>query len=67
MQKFENVDVLAVLEQIMRQHTAFYQNDFDIDKSISIGTPPAIRPWIRPCFGCPGPLGHTVFGSVTFS
>ena len=34
MQKFENVDVLAALEQIMRQHTAFYQNDFDIDKSI---------------------------------
>lgn len=34
MQKFENVDLLAALEQIMRQHTAFYQNDFDIDKSI---------------------------------
>ena len=34
MQKFENVDVLAALEQIMRQHTAFYQNDFDIDKEI---------------------------------
>lgn len=34
MQKFENVDVLAALEQIMRQHTAFYQNDFDIDKSL---------------------------------
>mgnify|MGYP000892463387 FL=1 len=28
------MDVLAALEQIMRQHTAFYQNDFDIDKSI---------------------------------
>ena len=27
------MDVLAALEQIMRQHTAFYQNDFDIDKS----------------------------------
>ena len=34
MQKFENVDVLAALEQIMRQHTAFYQNDFDIDKDV---------------------------------
>ena len=43
MQKFENVDILAALEQIMRQHTAFYQNDFDIDKDI-------IRPdrWQRP-------------------
>lgn len=34
MQKFENVDVLAALERIMRQHTAFYQNDFDIDKDV---------------------------------
>ena len=34
MQKFENVDVLAALEQIMRQNTAFYQSDFQIDKEI---------------------------------
>ena len=34
MNKFENVDVLAALEQIMRQNTAFYQNDFEIDKEI---------------------------------
>ena len=34
MQKFENVDVLAALEQIMRQNTAFYQSDFGIDKDI---------------------------------
>ena len=34
MQKFENVDILAALEQIMRQHTAFFQSDFDIDKDI---------------------------------
>lgn len=34
MQKFENVDVLAALGEIMRQNTAFYQNDFDIDKDI---------------------------------
>lgn len=34
MNKFEQVDVLAALEKIMKQHTAFYQNDFDIDKSI---------------------------------
>lgn len=27
MNKFENVDVLAALEQIMRQNTAFYQGD----------------------------------------
>lgn len=34
MNKFENVDVLAVLEQIMRQNTAFYQDDFEIDKEM---------------------------------
>lgn len=34
MNKFENVDVFAALEQIMRQNTAFYQSDFEIDKEI---------------------------------
>lgn len=32
--KFENVDVFASLEAILRQNTAFFQNDFDIDKRI---------------------------------
>src|SRR5699024_11913523 len=32
--KFENVDVIASLDAIMRQNTAFYQDDFDIDKRI---------------------------------
>lgn len=30
--KFENVDVFASLEAIMKQNTGFYQSDFDIDK-----------------------------------
>ena len=34
MNRFENVDVLAALEQLMRQNTAFYRNDFEIDKEI---------------------------------
>lgn len=34
MNKFENVDVLASLQQIMQQNTAAFQNDFDIDKKI---------------------------------
>ena len=34
MDKFENVDVLASLQQIMQQNTAFFRNDFDIDKKI---------------------------------
>ena len=31
MNKFENVDVLASLQQIMQQNTAAFQNDFDMD------------------------------------
>lgn len=34
MNKFENVDILASLDVIMRQNTAFYQSDFEIDKEI---------------------------------
>ena len=34
MNRFENVGVLAALEQLMRQNTAFYRNDFEIDKEI---------------------------------
>ena len=52
MNKFENVDVLAALEQIMRQNTAFYQDDFEIDKEMLRQPPPAIRPKIKPCCGC---------------
>ena len=32
--KFENVDVTASLEAIMKQNTGFYQSDLDIDKEI---------------------------------
>lgn len=32
--KFENVDVVASLREIMEQNTAFYQSDFEIDKDI---------------------------------
>ena len=34
MQKYENVDVIAALGEIMRQNTAFYQSDFNIDKGL---------------------------------
>ena len=34
MNKFENVDILASLDAIMWQNTAFYQSDFEIDKEI---------------------------------
>ena len=32
--KFEKVDVIASLEAVMKQNTAFYQSDFDIDRRI---------------------------------
>ena len=31
MQKFENMDVIAALEAIMHQNTAYYQSDFSFD------------------------------------
>lgn len=34
MNKFENVDVIASLEAIMKQNTGFLQSDFEIDKQI---------------------------------
>lgn len=68
MQKFENVDVLAALEQIMRQNTAFYQSDFDIDKDI-IRRDAASESSRRqdPALDGPGPPGRTVSGNVMFS
>ena len=32
--KFEDVDVLASLNAILKQNTGFYQSDFDIDREI---------------------------------
>ena len=32
--KFENVDLFASLEAIMKQNTGFYQSDLEIDKEI---------------------------------
>lgn len=34
MNKFENIDVFACLDAIMRQNTGFFQSDFEIDKEI---------------------------------
>ena len=34
MQRFDNVDVLAALNTIMKQNTGFYQSDFKYDKEI---------------------------------
>ena len=34
MQKFENMDLIAALEAIMHQNTAYYQSDFAFDIKI---------------------------------
>lgn len=34
MNKFENVDIIASLNAVMKQNTGFFQSDFDIDKEI---------------------------------
>lgn len=34
MNRFENLDVVVALDQLMRQNTAFYRTDFEIDKEI---------------------------------
>lgn len=40
--KFEDVDVFASLNAVLKQNTGFYQSDFDIDKEI-IAKAAAIR------------------------
>ncbi len=44
MKKFENVDVLDALQRIMQQNTAYYRNDFDIDKQILTRAAQSSRP-----------------------
>ena len=39
MQKFENMDVIAALEAIMHQNTAYYQSDFAYDIQPPSGSP----------------------------
>lgn len=53
MNKFENVDVLASLQQIMQQNTAAFQNDFDIDKKILTQAAKSKMPRIRSIYGFP--------------
>ena len=67
MNKFENVDVLAALEQIMRQNTAFYQNDFEIDKEIIREAAASDKAEDKALLWMSRPPGRTVSGSVTYS
>ncbi len=40
MQKFENMDVIAALEAIMHQNTAYYQSDFAYEHQNAAGGGP---------------------------
>ena len=53
--KFEDVDVIASLEAVMKQNTAFYQSDFEIDKEIlqEAAKRPAIEDRRLLWFSCP--------------
>ena len=66
MNKFENVDIIASLDAIMRQNTAFYQSDFEIDKEI-IQKAAASPPRTSGFCGCPARPGRTASGNGTYS
>lgn len=66
MNKFENVDLFDSLGAIMRQNTAFYQSDFEIDKQIIQKAAEAPPPGIKRCFGLPARRGRIVSESATF-
>jgi len=61
--KFENMDVIAALEAIMHQNTAYYQSDFAYD--IKMLREAATSRKISCCCGCPGLLEHSASGNGT--
>lgn len=67
LKKFEDVDVIASLEAIMKQNTAFYQSDFDIDKRILLEAAARPSPRINGSCGSPARPGLAASGNATFS
>lgn len=65
--RFEQVDVIASLDAIMRQNTAFFQSDFDIDKEILREAAARSAAEDKNSFGYPARPGHTASGSATYS
>ena len=63
MNKFEDVDVITSLEAIMKQNTAFYQNDFDLDRNI---LQKAAASPTGGFYGFPARPGRAASGSATF-
>ena len=65
MNKFENVDVLASLQQIMQQNTAAFQNDFDIDKKILTQAAKSKNAEDKVYLWFPAPMERIVYGNGT--
>ena len=68
MNRFENVDVLAALEQLMRQNTAFTAMILrSTRRSFGRLRPATSAARTKRCCGCPARPGRTVSGNATFS
>ena len=59
--KFENVDLFASLNAVMKQNTGFYQSDLEIDKEI------IAKAAASPFCGSAARPGRIASGSATFS
>lgn len=63
--KFEDVDVFASLNAVLKQNTGFYQSDFDIDKEIIAKAAASPNRRIRPSCGSADLWGRIALGSAT--
>ena len=65
MNKFENVDVIASLQAVMKQNTAHYQSDFQYDADLFRAAAKSADSMKRPFCGCPARTEHIANGSAT--
>lgn len=67
MQRFDNVDVFASLNALMRQNTGFYQSDLEIDKEIIARAAASPDAADKRFSGSPARRGRIASRSATFS
>ena len=65
MQKFENMDVIAALEAIMHQNTAYYQSDFAYDIKMMREAARSDQPEDKLLLWLSRPSGTFCFGNGT--
>ena len=63
MQKFENMDVIAALEAIMHQNTAYYQSDFAYDIKMLREATRSNQPEDKLLLWLSRPLEHSASGN----